>query len=52
MRTEKDRKRVRRQARKRKLHYLRKRLVEATTDTEKRRMMEKIRRISNTAPLP
>ena len=52
MRTEKDRKRIRRRTRKRKLRYLRERLAQATTEADRRRLIEKIRRISRTAPLP
>jgi hypothetical protein len=52
MRTEHDRKRIRRQTRKRKLRYLRARLERATNPTERKRIIEKIRRVSPTAPVP
>ena len=52
MRTEKDRKRIRRQTRKRKLRYLRRRLAQATDPAERKRIIEKIRRVSPTAPVP
>jgi hypothetical protein len=52
MRTNRDRKRIRQQTRRRKLQYLRKRLAEATDPNERRRLMDKIRRVSPTAPLP
>jgi hypothetical protein len=49
MRTERDRKRIRRQTRKRKLRYLRERLAQATTDADRQRLIEKIQRVSRTA---
>ena len=52
MRTEKDRKRIRRRARKRKLKYLRERLAEAADSGERRRLISRIQRISPTAPVP
>ncbi len=52
MRVERDRKRVRRQTRKRKLRYLRRRLANATTPEQRRRLIEKMRRVSPTAPIP
>jgi len=52
MRTEKDRERIRRQTRKRKLHHLRRRLEETTNSTERRRLIAKIQHISPTAPVP
>jgi len=52
MRTEHDRKLFRRRARKRKLRYLRRRLAQATDPAERQRLIEKIRRISPTAPVP
>ena len=52
MRTSKDKQRVRRQSRRRKLRYLRDRLTEATTAAERRRLIAKIQRISPTAPVP
>jgi len=52
MRTERDRKRVRRQTRKRKLRYLRGRLAGTTNPAERRRLIAKMQRISPTAPVP
>ena len=52
MRTNRDRKRVRRQTRKRKVRELRKRLAQATDAAERKRLIEKIRRVSPTAPVP
>ena len=52
MRTNRDRNRVRRQTRKRKLRYLRGRLAEATSPAERQRLIAKIRRVSPTAPVP
>ena len=52
MRTNKDRKRVRKQTRKRKLRDLRQRLAQATDPAERKRLIEKMRRISPTTPLP
>jgi hypothetical protein len=52
MRTEKDRKLARRQRRKRKLRYLRQRLAQTTDPAERERLIEKIRRVSPTAPVP
>jgi hypothetical protein len=52
MRVERDRKRARKQARKRKLKYLRQRLANAKTPEEERRLIEKIRQVSPRAPLP
>lgn len=52
MRTEHDRKQRRKQARKRKLRYLRGRLAQATNLAERRRLMAKMRRISPTVPMP
>jgi hypothetical protein len=52
MRVERDRKRARRQARRRKVRYLRRRLAAATTVAERKRLIEKIRRISPAAPVP
>lgn len=51
MRTQKDRKRIRRQTRKRKLRYLRRRLARATDSDERQRLIEKIRLISPAAPV-
>ena len=52
MRTNRDRKRSRKQTRKRKLRYLRDRLAATTDTTERRRLIAKIRRVSPTAPVP
>jgi hypothetical protein len=52
MRTNRDRKRARKQARKRKIRYLRKRLERTTNLAERRRLLAKIRYISPTAPVP
>ena len=52
MRTNKDRKRARKQIRKRKLRYLRQRLAQATSRAERRRLIAKIGRVSPTAPVP
>ena len=52
MRVERDRKRARRQARKRKIKYLRRRLAAASTVDERRRLVEKLHRISPDAPIP
>ena len=51
MRVERDRKRARRQARKRKIKYLRQRLAEASTAEERNRLIAKLRRVSRTAPI-
>jgi hypothetical protein len=52
MRTEHDRKRVRKQTRKKKIRYLRQRIAQATDSTERERLIEKLRRISPEAPVP
>jgi hypothetical protein len=52
MRTNKDRQRARRQARKRKVRYLRARLAQTTNPAERRRLIAKIQRISPEAPVP
>ena len=52
MRTNRDRKRTRKQTRKRKLRYLRERLEQATDPAERQRLIKKIRRVSPTAPVP
>ena len=52
MRTERDRKKARRQTRKRKLRYLRRRLTQTTNPAERRRLIAKIRLVSPTAPVP
>ncbi len=52
MRTQRDRDKARRKQRKRKLYYLRQRLARTTDPIERKRLIEKIRRISPTAPVP
>jgi len=52
MRTARDRKRSRKQTRKRKLRYLRGRLGQTTNLAERQRLIEKMRRVSPTAPVP
>ncbi len=52
MRTSRDRRRIRKQTRKRKLRYLRERLEDTTKPAERKQLIEKIRRISPTAPVP
>ncbi|MGB9775183.1 MAG: hypothetical protein ACPLYD_08365 [Anaerolineae bacterium] len=52
MRREPDRERIRRKNRKRKLRYLRQRLAQTKDVAQRRRLIEKIRRISPTAPVP
>lgn len=52
MRREKDRARIRRQTRKRKLRYLRRRLAQASTPAERQKWIAKIKRVSPTAPVP
>ena len=52
MRTEHDRKQIRKQRRKRKVHQLRQRLEQTTDPAERKRLIEKIRRVSPTAPVP
>ncbi len=52
MRTEKDRKLERRRRRKKKLRYLRARLERTTDPEERKRLIEKIRRVSPWAPVP
>jgi hypothetical protein len=52
MRTNRDRQRARKQARKRKLRYLRRRLAAASDSAERERLIAKIRRVSRTAPIP
>ena len=52
MRTEKDRKLERRRRRKKKLRYLRARLERTTNPEERKRLIEKIRRVSPWAPVP
>ena len=51
--TQTSRKQMRtRRRRKKKLHYLRRRLAEATNAEERKRLIAKIRRISPSAPVP
>lgn len=52
MRTEHDRKQIRKQRRKRKLRKLRQRLEQTTDPAERKRLIAKIRRVSPTAPVP
>ena len=52
MRTNKDRQRARKQARRRKLRYLRRRLAGAKDRNEREQLIEKIRRVSPRAPIP
>jgi hypothetical protein len=52
MRTNRDRKRARKQARKRKIRYLRERLARTTNSAERRRLIAKIQYISPEAPVP
>jgi hypothetical protein len=52
MRTNRDRKRARKQARRRKLSYLRERLAKSKDPAERERLIAKIRRVSPTAPVP
>jgi hypothetical protein len=52
VRTNRDRRRIRKQTRKRKLRDLRERLAQATNPAERKRLIEKIRRVSPTAPVP
>ena len=51
MRTNRDRKRARKQTRKRKLRYLRQRLAQTTELAEREKLIAKIRRISPDAPI-
>ncbi len=52
MRREPDRERIRRRNRKRKLRHLRQRLAQTKDAAQRRRLIEKIRRISPAAPVP
>lgn len=52
MHREKDKVRIRRQTRKRKLRYLRGRLAQASNAAERKKWIAKIRRVSPTAPVP
>jgi hypothetical protein len=52
MRTNRDRKRIRKQTRQRKLRYLRERLAKTKDPAERERLIARIRRVSPTAPIP
>lgn len=52
MRREPDRERIRRQNRKRKLRHLRQRLAQTKDPALRKRLIEKIRKISPRAPVP
>jgi len=52
MRTNKDRDRIRKQTRRRKVQFLRGRLARATNPAERKRLIAKLRRVSPTAPVP
>ncbi|HEY74210.1 MAG TPA: hypothetical protein G4N99_13180 [Thermoflexia bacterium] len=52
MRTNRDRKRIKKQVRRRKLRHLRERLAATSNAAERRRLIEKIRRVSPAAPVP
>ncbi|MBC7227655.1 MAG: hypothetical protein H5T61_10545 [Thermoflexales bacterium] len=52
MRREPDRERIRRRNRKRKLRHLRQQLAQTKDAARRRRIIEKIRRISPAAPVP
>ena len=52
MRTNRDRKRARKQARKKKMRYLRERLAQTTNLAERRRLIAKLQHISPDAPVP
>jgi hypothetical protein len=52
MRTNRDRKRVRKQIRQRKLRYLREQLAKTNDSAERERLIAKIRRVSPTASIP
>jgi hypothetical protein len=52
MRTEHDRKRIRKQTRKKKIRYLRQRIARAEDSAERQQLIEKLRRISPEAPVP
>lgn len=51
MRTNRDRQRARKQARRRKVHYLRTRLAQTSNRAERQRLIAKIRLISPDAPV-
>jgi hypothetical protein len=48
----KDRVRIRKQIRRRKLHYLRGRLAQAGNAAERKKWLAKMKRVSPTAPAP
>ena len=52
MKTNRDRKRTRKQARKKKMRHLRDRLAQTTNMAERRRLIAKIQYISPEAPVP
>ena len=52
MRTNRDRKRARKQIRQRKQRYLREKLAKTNDSAERQRLIAKIRRVSPTAPVP
>ena len=52
MRTNRDRKRNRKQIRKKKTRLLRERLAETTNPADRQRLIAKIRRVSPFAPVP
>ncbi len=52
MKTNRDRKRGRKQARKKKMRHLRERLAQTTNLTERRRLIAKLKFISPEAPVP
>jgi hypothetical protein len=52
MRTARDKARIRRQTRRRKLVYLRQRLERTTAATQRKVLIEKIRKLSPAAPVP
>ena len=52
MRTNRDRKRVKKQTRRRKLKYLRARLAQTTDAAQRKRLIDKIHRVSPDAPVP
>ncbi len=52
MRTNKDRQRIRKRARKRRLRKLREELENTTDPAERQRLIDKMRRVSRTAPVP
>ena len=52
MRTNKDRQRIRRQVRKRRLRALRRRLAETEDRATRQRLIDRMRRVSPEAPVP